>query len=46
MLQGATPTEMKTVARSEGMMTMRESGLRKIKDGVTSIDEVTRETML
>jgi type II secretory ATPase GspE/PulE/Tfp pilus assembly ATPase PilB-like protein len=28
-----------------GMITLRQSGLRKVKEGVTTIDEVVRETM-
>ena len=30
---------------SEGMITLRQSGLRKVKDGVTTIEEVLRETV-
>jgi type IV pilus assembly protein PilB len=30
----------------EGMLTLRMSGLQKIRDGVTTIDEVRRETVL
>ena len=32
-------------AIEEGMITLRGSGLRKIKDGVTTIEEVLRETV-
>ena len=28
-----------------GMITLRQSGLRKVKDGVTTIEEVVRETV-
>jgi len=45
ILQGATPLEIKAVGRSEGMLTLRESGLRKIKEGITTLYEVDRETM-
>jgi type IV pilus assembly protein PilB len=31
-------------AREEGMLTLRESGLEKIRNGVTTIEEVLRET--
>ena len=27
------------------MVTLRQSGLRKVKDGVTSLEEVARETL-
>jgi len=27
------------------MITLRNSGLRKVKDGVTTVEEVVRETM-
>jgi type II secretory ATPase GspE/PulE/Tfp pilus assembly ATPase PilB-like protein len=30
---------------ANGMLTLRDSGLQKIRDGVTSIDEVMRETV-
>ncbi|MEA2419639.1 MAG: hypothetical protein QOE60_1845 [Thermoleophilaceae bacterium] len=33
---------MRDYARAEGMSTMREDGLQKIKDGVTSVAEVLR----
>jgi type IV pilus assembly protein PilB len=29
-----------------GMVTLRESGLRALADGVTTIEEVVRETVL
>jgi len=29
-----------------GMMTLRGSGLQKIRDGMTTIEEVVRETVL
>jgi len=29
----------------EGMITLRQSGLRKVRDGLTSIEEVVRETV-
>jgi len=28
------------------MITLRQSGLQKVRDGVTTIDEVIRETVL
>ena len=38
--------EMRTLARSQGMTTLRESGLKLIFDGITTIDEVVRETVM
>jgi type IV pilus assembly protein PilB len=37
--------ELRNLARSQGMTTLRESGLKLIFDGVTTIDEVVRETI-
>lgn len=38
--------EMRNVARTKGMSTLRESGLRLIFDGITTIDEIVRETVM
>ena len=46
VLVGATAIEIKRKALEEGMITLRRSGLEKIKDGVTTIEEVLRETVL
>jgi type IV pilus assembly protein PilB len=42
----ASVDELRNMARTHGMTTLRESGLRLIFDGVTTIDEVVRETAL
>ncbi|MCA8995596.1 MAG: Flp pilus assembly complex ATPase component TadA [Planctomycetaceae bacterium] len=42
----ASVDEMRNVARSQGMTTLREAGLKLIFDGVTTIDEVVRETVM
>lgn len=39
---GAPQAEIEKVAREEGMLTLREAGLEKVRDGVTSIAEVAR----
>ncbi len=44
MLQGAASHEHRRLAIREGMLSLRESGLRKIAAGQTTIEEVTRET--
>ena len=36
----ATSEELMRVARSDGMTTLRESGIRKMAEGITSFDEV------
>jgi type IV pilus assembly protein PilB len=45
ILVGASSLELRRKAIEEGMITLRGSGLRKVKDGVTTIEEVVRETV-
>jgi len=45
ILVGASALEIRRKAIEEGMITLRGSGLRKVKDGVTTIEEVLRETV-
>jgi type IV pilus assembly protein PilB len=45
VLVGASSLELRRKAIEEGMITLRGSGLRKIKDGITTIEEVLRETV-
>jgi type IV pilus assembly protein PilB len=45
VLVGASAMELRRKAVDEGMITLRNSGLRKVKEGVTTIDEVVRETV-
>ncbi len=42
----ASTDELREMARSQGMTTLREAGLKLIFDGVTTIDEVVRETVV
>ncbi len=44
VLQGAAAVEIKAEAIRQGMRTLRMSGVRKICEGVTSVDEVARIT--
>jgi type IV pilus assembly protein PilB len=44
ILTGASAQELRRQAVDEGMLTLRASGLRKVADGITTIDEVVRET--
>ncbi|MFN6104050.1 MAG: GspE/PulE family protein [Planctomycetaceae bacterium] len=41
----ASVDEIRNLARAQGMVSLRESGLKLIFDGVTTIDEVVRETV-
>jgi type IV pilus assembly protein PilB len=45
VLEGASAIELKRISIDDGMLTLRQSGLQKIKDGMTTIDEVVRETV-
>jgi type IV pilus assembly protein PilB len=45
ILVGASGLEIRRKAVDEGMITLRQSGLRKVRDGVTTIEEVVRETV-
>jgi type IV pilus assembly protein PilB len=46
IMVGATAVEIKRKALEDGMLTLRMSGLEKIKAGITTIEEVLRETVL
>jgi type IV pilus assembly protein PilB len=46
ILSGASSVELKRKAIEEGMLTLRMSGLQKIRDGATTLEEVLRETVL
>jgi type IV pilus assembly protein PilB len=46
VLVGASSLELRKKAVEEGMLTLRQSGLRKIKEGVTTLEEVLRETVM
>ena len=45
ILIGASALELRKKAIDDGMITLRESGLQKIRNGVTTIEEVVRETV-
>jgi type IV pilus assembly protein PilB len=42
----ASADDLRVIARQQGMVTLRESGLKLIFDGLTTIDEVVRETVV
>lgn len=46
ILSGASAMELKRKAIEEGMISLRASGLQKLRDGATSVEEVVRETVL
>ncbi len=45
VIKGATAADLKKAAIRLGMKSLRMSGLTKVKDGVTSIEEILRVTM-
>ena len=46
ILSGASAIELKRKAIEEGMISLRASGLQKLREGVTTVEEVLRETVL
>ncbi len=44
MFSGVSAAELRRVAIEDGMVTLRRSGLAKIKMGITTMEEVIRET--
>jgi type IV pilus assembly protein PilB len=45
ILVGASALELRRKAIDEGMISLRRSGLLKVREGVTTIEEVVRETV-
>jgi type IV pilus assembly protein PilB len=45
ILVGASALELRRKAIDEGMITLRRSGLLKVMEGITTIEEVARETV-
>jgi len=45
IIMGSSTNEIRHKAIEEGMCTLRHSGLEKVKAGLTTLDEVTRETV-
>ena len=46
ILQGASTDELRKKAQDEGMLTLRQSGLQKARDGMTSLEEVLKVTLV
>jgi len=45
ILIGASALELRKKAIEDGMITLRESGMQKIRNGLTTLEEVVRETV-
>ena len=46
ILAGASTSELREEARKEGMKTLREDGILKMRKGLTTLDEIIRETVV
>jgi len=44
ILTGASTTEMRDQAVAEGMLTLRMDGIKKLEKGITTLEEVVKET--
>ncbi len=44
ILQGGSAEELKTTAIEEGMLTLRMDGIMKLRKGVTTLEEIVKET--
>ncbi len=44
IIKGGLTTELEEQSAKEGVLTLRESGLKKVIDGITSIEEINRIT--
>jgi type IV pilus assembly protein PilB len=45
VMNSASTAVLREAARREGMRTLRENGLKAVFDGITTLDEVSRETI-
>lgn len=46
IMENINSGELKEQAKKNGMITLREVGIQKIKDGLTTVEEIYRETVL
>ena len=44
VLQGASAADLKDAAVDNGMLTLRKDGMLKVKRGITTLEEVIKET--
>jgi type IV pilus assembly protein PilB len=45
ILSGASAYDLRQKAVQSGMISLRRSGLQKVRDGMTTLEEVARETI-
>ena len=45
ILENASATRLREQAISDGMLTLRQSGLQKVCEGMTTVEEIARETV-
>ena len=45
MMEGGNSMQIAAQAKSEGVADLRQSGLKKVKDGLTSLEEINRVTV-
>jgi type IV pilus assembly protein PilB len=45
VIANGSVTDLRRAAVADGMSTLRQAGLRKVREGVTTLEEVVRETM-
>ncbi|NIR74787.1 MAG: type II secretion system protein GspE, partial [Gemmatimonadetes bacterium] len=44
IMQGAGADELKEQALADGMLTLRMDGMKKVEKGITTLEEVIKET--
>jgi type IV pilus assembly protein PilB len=45
IIANAPVSELRSRAMAEGMLTLRQSGLMKVREGISTVEEIVRETM-
>ena len=45
IMEGGNALQIEATARTEGVANLRQSGLKKVKDGLTSLEEINRVTV-
>jgi type IV pilus assembly protein PilB len=45
VLRSASTSELRQVAQAQGMKTLRQAGLLKVIEGVTTVEEILRVTV-
>jgi type IV pilus assembly protein PilB len=45
MMEGGNAMQIAAQAKAEGVADLRQSGLKKVKDGLTSLEEINRVTV-